>query len=245
MKSRNEKNLKSEVEALVTKVKTVQISEALKSPDKSDAELVSECTAFILEAEDRALNLSEAEIKSRVAKIPFVNTEKRRSFNRRKIITAAVIAAVIFILLVVTGTAVRPIRNYFTKVTDDGTFFSFGVTDTNDYLYGKFTYIPEGYTLDPGNNIEDMHKTIYSYGENKIYIISGTNKNSGTYINTENAIETKEIPIGKHIGYYTKNDEATFLLWSTGKYYHVIIADNCDSITEDELVKIALSREKA
>lgn len=243
MKNRNEKNLKSEVEALVTKVKTVQISEALKSPDKSDAELVSECTAFILEAEDRALTLSEAEIKSRVAKIPFVNTEKRRSFNRRKIITAAVIAAVIFILLVVTGTAVKPVRNYFKNETSDGTFFFFDSSKHKSFTYSKFNFIPEGYTLVSDKKMKTSQMLEYTNGNEKIYISSIQTGNS--YINTENAIETGEIPIGNAVGFYCIKHDAIMLIWGNDGIRYLIMADDCDNITVDTLVKIALSREKA
>lgn len=244
MENRHNFDLKNDVKSLITKIKYIQITEALKKPSEMDSDLVMECADFVLELENREVDLSPAEIKRRVEKIPFKNYNTQRSFKRRKLIKSIIIAAIILVVLVVTCMAVKPIRNFFTKVTGDGTFFTFGIIDTNDYLYANYKYIPEGYSLVSESNIDNKHKLIYENNKSCIFIISEPNEDTGLYINTENALETEDISLGKYFGYYSKNSDQSFLLWSTGKYYHLIIADNCDAITEDTLVEIALSREK-
>ena len=243
MENRHGFDLKKETESLVAKIRGIQIAEAMKEPDVMDADLVTECVDFILDAENRTLDLSADEIKNRVKKIPFKD-DKKLSFKTRKIIKALIIAAIIFILFAITCAAVKPVRNFFTNVTDDGTFFSFRLTDTDDYLHADYTYIPEGYSLVSVNNMRYAQAIDYDNHGKTINITTIKNKGGGRYINTEKAVETKEITFGQYTGFYCKNNEHTFLLWVTGKYNHLIDAENCDAITEDELVKIALSREK-
>lgn len=238
MENRHNFDLKNDVKSLITKIKYIQITEALKKPSEMDSDLVMECADFVLELENREVDLSPAEIKRRVEKIPFKNYNTQRSFKRRKLIKSIIIAAIILVVLVVTCMAVKPIRNFFTNVTSDGTFFSFSITDNNDYLYANYSFIPEGYVLVSENNIKTMQSIVYDHNGKNIYIVSAENKNTTKFINSE------KISIGQYIGYYCINNEQTYLLWSTGKYNHVITADNCKYITIDILVDIALSREK-
>ncbi len=167
-------------------------------------------------------------------------------YTVRRTLKSALVAAIILALLIVTGVAVKPIRNFFTEVTSDGTFFKFGVSnDNNDYLYASYSYIPEGYTLVSDKNMEQMQITEYKNNNMVIYINSAANsKGSNLFVNSENAIETGEVMVGGSVGYYCINEEDTTIVWATGKYHYLIMADNCNEITVETLVKIALSREK-
>ena len=244
MENRHNFDLKNDVKSLITKIKYIQITEALKKPSEMDSDLVMECADFVLELENREVDLSPAEIKRRVEKIPFKNYNTQRSFKRRKLIKSIIIAAIILVVLVVTCMAVKPIRNFFTKVTDDGTFFSFSITDNNDYLYANYSFIPEGYVLVAQNNLKQKQQFEYDYHDSKLYILSTNNKESLQFINSEQSLKTGEILIGTNVAYYCINEEQTYLVWSTGKYNHVISADNCKDITIETLVKIALSRKE-
>ncbi len=233
---------KDDIKSLITKIKYIQIAEALKSPKDIDAALVSECADFVLEAENRQKALTPDEIKTLVRLIPFKNTKLQA--DRMRIFKSVIIAAVILALLAITCMAVKPIRNFFAKVTADGTFFNFGISDDDDYLCANYSFIPEGYALVYDDTVNDIRKITYENNEKLIYIVSSENENTLKFINSENATETGEVAIGKYIGYYCINKDQTFLVWSTGKYNHAITADNCKYITLDLLVNIALSREK-
>ena len=235
---------KNEIKSLITKIKYLEISEAMKKPCDMDTDLVSECADFILEAENRQIFLTDEKRKELVKKIPFKNIKTKSNFYNRRIIKALIIVAIILVMLVVTCVAVKPIRNFFTNITSDGTFFSFNVIDDDDYLYSEFNYIPNGYSLIFENSLEHLHELSYQNEKYCIFISSSDNNNTKAFINSENAIETGETAIGKTIGYYCVNKEQTFLIWSTGKYNHMIIADNCDNVNLDDLIKIALSVKK-
>ncbi len=243
MENRRNSDAKNDVKSLITKIKYIQITEALKNPSEMDADLVTECADFVLEEENREFDLSPAEIKRRVEKIPFKNVKPQSvRYKKRRVLKSVLIATVIMSLLVVTCMAVKPTRNFITKVTDDGTFFKFSITDNNDYLYANYNFIPEGYSLVSAEKFKSAHEIEYKKNDLSIFISSCNNKNN-VFVNSENAIESGEIEVGKTVGYYCINKDMTFLVWSTGKYNHTISADNCEDITLDTLVEIALSRE--
>ena len=235
---------KNEIKSLITKIKYLEISEAMKKPCDMDTDLVSECADFILEAENRQIFLTDEERKALVGKIPFKNIKTKSNFYNRRIIKALIIVAIILVMLVVTCVAVKPIRNFFTNITSDGTFFTFDSSKNNNFIYSKYNFIPEGYVLVSDNHLEKLQQIEYANEDYKIHISSSSNNSNNLFINSENAVSSGEIEVGSSIGYFCINKTETFLMWSDDNCNYVIIADNCDFITVDTLVKIAMSKEK-
>ncbi|MBR4767134.1 MAG: DUF4367 domain-containing protein [Clostridia bacterium] len=165
---------------------------------------------------------------------------KKKKAGKKHII--AIIAAVLVILVSTFAAASAPIRNYILNVYDDYSEFIFNSFKGNedDYLYAEYSYIPEGYSLASNVKTEMGQSITYKNKNNQLLIQSHINSGSHR-IDTENA-ETGEMEVGNYGGYYSITESSIILVWSTGKYNHIIIADlNVDIITLDEVVKIAES----
>ncbi len=173
---------------------------------------------------------------------PNVNTQKKTS--SKKIKTALLIAAIFIVLFAVTATAFGPFKDFFVKIYNDCTEIVFNTTNKNDYLFADYTYIPEGYLKVKDIQIKaaKSQSLLYINGKSRINISTQSNRHSSTFIDTENA-ETGEISVNKTTGYYSITETSIILVWSTGKYTHVICADKCDIINLELLVKIAQSRQ--
>ncbi len=149
---------KNEIKSLITKIKYLEISEAMKKPCDMDTDLVCECADFILEAENRQIFLTDEERKELVRKIPFKNTEKSSNnkifdnskihiFNTKRIITASICIALILIILGIMGIAKNSsifdsLKKYFGSVAD--------MADGAEYnINGITVYKKEGSTVYP------------------------------------------------------------------------------------------------
>lgn len=167
---------------------------------------------------------------------------KKKKAGKKHIIS--IIAAVLVILVSALAAASAPIRNYILNVYDDYSEFIFNSFKGNedDYLYAEYSYIPEGYEVASTSKTRLSQKIIYQNDCYQIVIKSVVNSDSALGIDTENA-ETGEREVGNYGGYYSITESSIILVWSTGKYNHIITADlNGDIITLDEVVKIAESR---
>ncbi len=233
----NKTDFNTGIDSLITKIKYIEIAEALKDFSESDTDLIDECSDFILETENVKVP-DESEIKSSVASIPF-ETGIKTAFHRRKSFKALICAAVIFVLLVISCTAFKPFEKYVTK---DGTFFKFGSSKHTVLTYSGFGYIPEGFVLVSDNRLKSAQNLEYTKGDLRIYIEMNKASDLNVFINSENAKETGEIKVGKVTGYYCIQEDMTFLLWTDNGVCNTIMADNCEEINVNELVKIALSK---
>ena len=167
---------------------------------------------------------------------------KKKKAGKKHII--AIIAAVLVLLVSALAAASAPIRNYILNVYDDCSEFIFNTENKKDYLFAEYTYIPEGYKKTDEMRYKKAQSqiTLFFNDEKHIKISTNENKGTSTYIDTENA-ETGEIKVGEYDGYYSITDDSVMLIWSTGKYNHLLTAArNKDIITLDEVVKIAESR---
>ena len=167
---------------------------------------------------------------------------KKKKVSKKHII--AIIAAVLVILVSALAAASAPIRNYILNVYDDYSEFIFNTENKKDYLFAEYTYIPEGYKKTDERRYKKAQSQITLFFNDEKHIKISTNGNKGTSacIDTENA-ETGEIKVGEYDGYYSITDDSVMLIWSTGKYNHLLTAArNGDIITLEEVVKIAESR---
>lgn len=168
-----------------------------------------------------------------------------KKYNLKQTIKAVLVAALIAILLTATCWSFENERGFFGEITDIGTFFTFNkFKDNDDYLFAEYTYIPEGYVLT--SEERNKRSQLLEYHNNDLLLTIDTykkNNSLGIFVNSENA-ETGEVPVNDAIGYYCINEDSTTLMWSTGNYVNVIMADNTEGISVDTLLKIALSRTK-
>ncbi len=233
----NKTDFNTEIDSLITKIKYIEIAEAMKDFRESDTDLIDECSDFILETENVKVP-DDSEIKSSAAEIPF-ETDVKTSFYGRKSFKVLICAAVIFVLLVISCTAFKPFDKY---VTNDGTFFKFGSSKHTGFTYSEFGYVPEGFVLVSDKRMKTAQTIEYEKGDLKIYIEMNKSSNLSVFINSENAEETGEIKVGKVTGYYCIQEDMTYLLWTDKGVCNTIMADNCKEININELVKIALSK---
>ncbi len=157
-------------------------------------------------------------------------------------IKALLIAAIILMAAAFTAFAFEPVRNFVFKVYTDCTEFVFSSAKGNedDYLYADFLYIPDGYKLVSNTKTKTQHRIVYMNGVNMLIIKSDESSGSVLGIDTENAVHG-ELEINGCVGYYSINQSSIIIVWSTGKYYHIIIADQCDEIGFEDVVQIAQS----
>ncbi len=155
---------------------------------------------------------------------------------------AFLIAAIILLAIAVTAFAFEPIRNFVYKVYTDCTEFVFERINGNedDYLYAKYSYIPEGYEIVLNIKTKKQQKIVYENGDYQIVIKTDMGSNSVLGIDTENA-EHGELSINGYEGYYSINQTSIIVVWSTGRNHHVIYADRNNRINLDVVVHIAQS----
>ena len=165
---------------------------------------------------------------------------KKKKTGKKHII--AIIAAVLVILVSALAAASAPVRNYILYVYDDYSEFIFKSFKGNedDFLYAEYSYIPDGYEVVSNIKTKTQQKIIYENGSYQIVIKSGVGSDSVLGIDTEQS-ESGGIVINGYDGYYSINQTSLIVVWSTGKNYHMIKADQCDTITLDVIVRIAQS----
>lgn len=175
-------------------------------------------------------------------KIASAGKKNRKGLKRG--IKALLIAAIVLLIAAFTAFAFEPVRNFVYKVYPDCTEFVFESIKGNkdDFLYAEYSFIPEGYSIVSNVKTDMGQKIIYENKNNQMLIQSGINSGSVIGIDTENA-ECGEIQINNYDGYYSINQTSIFVVWSTGKNYHMIKADQCDTITLDVIVRIAQSQQ--
>lgn len=171
------------------------------------------------------------------------NDTPHATMKSGKKLKAMLIAAVLIILMTATAFSFSPIHNFIVKLYKDCSEIIFNTDESEDYLYSDFTYIPTGYKLSDSTRNKNSQCLLYLNGKKRIVIDTILNKNSKTFIDTENA-KTGEIAVNETTGYYSITDSEIILIWSTGKYNHCITADvDDDKISLEEIVKIAQSRQ--
>ena len=160
-----------------------------------------------------------------------------------KTIKVMLVAAILMILFTITAIAIEPIRDFFVRVYNEYTQVVFNNTGGDDYLYSKYTYIPEGYVFDDYGKSRISQWYVYKDSEEKFINISTQKNNESIHsLNTEE-IKITELTISGHQALYYENAGMRTLAWSTGQYNHFIdckIED--ESLTIEELIKIAESR---
>ena len=173
-------------------------------------------------------------------KISSAGKNNRKGLKRG--VKALLIAAIILLIAALTAFAFEPVRNFVFKVYSDCTEFVFhnGEKSEGDYLYAEYSYIPDGYELVSNIKTKTQQKIIYENGSYQIVIKSGVGSDSVLGIDTEQS-ESGGIVINGYDGYYSINQTSLIVVWSTGKNYHMIKADQCDTITLDVIVRIAQS----
>ncbi len=169
-------------------------------------------------------------------------TDKKTHKGMKRSIKSLLIAAVILLVATFTAFAFKPVRNYVFRIFDRYTEFVFksGKVADGDFFSAEYLYIPEGYKFVSNEKSKSVQRLLYKNGDNQIVIRSVLNNNNLVEIDTEDS-ETDEIIIGNSIGYCSSNEKVIIVMWSTGRYYHQIIADTCDLITLDDVIQIAQS----
>lgn len=171
------------------------------------------------------------------------NDTPHATMKSGKKLKTMLIAAVLIILMTATAFSFSPIHNFIVKLYKDCSEIIFNTDESEDYLYSDFTYIPTGYKLSDSTRNKNSQCLLYLNGKKRIVIDTILDKNSKTFIDTENA-KTGEIAVNETTGYYSITDSEIILIWSTGKYNHCITADvDDDKISLEEIVKIAQSRQ--
>ena len=160
-----------------------------------------------------------------------------------KTLKVMLVAAILMALFTVSALAIGPIRDFFVRVYNEYTQVIFNNTGEDDYFYGEYMYIPDGYELSNYMESNTYQWYIYQNSNEKIINIS-TQKNEDSLLslNTQ-GIEITELIVSGHQALYYENTGLRTLAWSTGKYNHFVscrIED--ESLTIEELIKIAESR---
>lgn len=161
----------------------------------------------------------------------------------KKVLKVLLVVAIILLIMACTAFAIRPIRNYIIQRFNDYSEIVFSSTGEDDYLNEIYMYIPDGYYLDVRNKTRNNINTIYTDGKRTISILSTESDNAKFLIDTEEAAEN-DILIGRYTGYYSETPKGIVLVWSTGKYSHLITTDKDDNLTIETVIKIAESRQK-
>jgi len=167
---------------------------------------------------------------------------KKNHKGVKQCLKALLIAAIILLALAITTFAFKPMRNYVFHIFNNYTEFIFNDEKDadRDFFSADYLYIPEGYELVSKEKSKHLQRLLYTNGGNQIVIRSVLNINNLVEIDTEDA-ETGEIEIGGKIGYYSCNEKVIIVMWSTGQYYHQIIADTCNLVSLDDVIQIAQS----
>ena len=174
-------------------------------------------------------------------KITSAGKKNRKGLKRG--VKALLIAAIIVMLIATVSVfAFKPVRNYVFHIFDNYTEFIFKPEKGTgrDFFSAEYLYIPEGFELVSDEKSKISQRLLYMNGMNQIVIYSVLNNNDLVKIDTEGS-KTGEVEIGNSIGYYSSNEKVIILMWSTGRYYHQIIADACSLITLDDVINIAQS----
>ena len=172
------------------------------------------------------------------------NSKISNSFNSKRGLKVLLIAAILIILLSVSAFSFNPLKEFFYNVYTKGTefFFNYNKNAKDDYLYGEYLYIPNGYKLEYNKKLNHSQKMLYIKDGKQIIINTNTNNHSSLGLNTEKA-KTGDIIIGNYKGYYSETERSISVVWTSGQYYHYITADlDNDLITLDTVIKIAESR---
>lgn len=170
----------------------------------------------------------------------------RNQFSGRKIskktIRILLVAALLLALLVASALAFEPVRHYIFSYFD-GTDIIFHDYQIRDSLNERFTYIPQGYTLEREERSKVLNYFVYIDDNKNELVISSARNGSKVFINTED-VGFDEFEIQGLKGYYVKRNDGLIVTWSTGKYHHIIDADVSETshISIEELIKIANSR---
>lgn len=203
----------------------------------AEEEINGECMADVDEMLD--ITVSETVRERIISNLMTYNLQFKKS--NKAFLKALLVAAIIILTASLTVFAVKPLRNFVIEKFFDGSRIIFTQIKGNDSLYPNYGYIPDGYILCDELKTKNGQTLDYKNGNAHIIIDSFSNKNSVTYIDTENA-ETGDVKIGNVTGYYSIKNESIILAWSTGKYNHTITADKSTVINSiDDVVKIAQS----
>ena len=159
----------------------------------------------------------------------------------KKVIQAIIIAAILFIILSIAAFAFSPIRNYIIDRFAGNADISFITNNEDDFLIAKYAYIPKGYTVFSEKNGKNKQHIHLTGDDGDIFISSYKTEGSKFSFDIDKAT-TNEIIINNNVGYYSLTDRSIMLIWSTGNYSHVITADNSNSISLNDIIKIAESR---
>ena len=221
-------------------------------PNKFDA-LLNERDAMIEAALGAAYVLSAEEEQTQVARLLERTREpdeagivplKRRARRpgRRFLILAA---AILLTLMLLGGTiASEPVR-YYILTHFDGTDIIFKNEYVEDSLNERYNYIPSGFALmkEEHNSMGNYWSYRDAYG-NRLDI--DTTKNGSTmFINTE-GVGYEEVEIQGHSGFYVERPgDCRMLVWSTGKYHHIVSTDLTETshVTREDMFRIANERE--
>ena len=160
----------------------------------------------------------------------------------KKMIRILLVAALLLALLVASALAFEPVRHYLFSFFD-GTEIIFSDDQIKDSLNESFTYIPQGYVLEKEEHNKMSNYFVYrDKNKNKI-VISSMENGSTVFINTED-VGYEEVDVQGFTGYYVERSDGLILVWSTGKYHHIIDIDitEASSITREDILEIARSR---
>ena len=215
--------------------------------------LLSQRDDLIREALGEQNALSAEEEQTQIAKLLEQTREpdeagivplKRRA--RRPGRRLLILAAAILLTLVLLGStiAVEPVRHYILN-TFDGTDIIFKNEYTEDSLNERFNYIPAGFALTKEEHDSQGNHWSYrdAYG-NGLDIDTMKNGSTG-FINTE-GVGYEEVEIQGHVGLYVERPgDCRMLLWSTGKFHHLVSADLTETshVTREDVFRIANERE--
>lgn len=131
-------------EELIEKVRALVYAEAEKSPTEMDDSFVSECVDFLMELEGRQV-LTEETISKNVARI--LNRMNRKHISFRRLLIAACVAIILFILFMVS-----PMAN-------DGNIFDIPEVKYNDIISKMF--VGESRFFDGYEIIRESNPVVY------------------------------------------------------------------------------------
>ena len=160
--------------------------------------------------------------------------------ERKKLVRALLIAALLIALLFVAAMAYAPLRNAILRNLGGEVELVFQRDGGNDRLEGKYSYLPDGYSLVPEE--KNRVRGILEYQNDDATITIYSMKNGGTFLIDTDGKEAEKIVINGSPGYLIETDTSIHLTWTTGTYCHMISADRTPAITREEVIKIAQSR---
>lgn len=179
--------------------------------------------------------ISSLENNNSIGESITLNTNKRLN---KKTLRTILVAAILILLFAIGSFAISPIRNYIVHTFDDHSKILFITSAGRDNLYSNYMYIPNGYEIESDEKLNDGQFTILKSEEKRIVIDSGKEKDSILVIDTENS-KTEEVKFKNYTGYTSKTKTSYILVWSSGRYYHSIVADYSEDITLEDIIKIA------